>query len=941
MGAPVAIGIATEVVDGIRIIVTDGILVTPASSSETAEDAALGRAEFWAKDDNANEACGKIVAWVEAAKIEDTKEIASLGTPLFEATSDDRRDPISPLGTCTAAVGVEIPGRFPTLVTPPSSADTAEDASLGKTEFCAKDDKTDEACGRMVACVGAASIEETRDKAALGNAVFVFEATRDERTLPNAPLGTDKTAVALAPLLPIISVGMRPASTVSRPVTATPRHRTSVQVVRAPFVPVIMTGATKVVSLAAAAPCAKDKVARSLDPRTDVGNRPTLIPSRLVAATFKQRTSAHVVVARPSEAVIVIGWARLVAVGEPAKLAPRASEPMLLLPSSEVGSAPALLSLNREVAAVCRQNTSEHVVVRDPSVAVMITGSARPVWEGNISVPRSFPSTEVGISPALMPNKEDAASWTHIMSVHTVVVLPSVATTVTCSESWVAVGATVVSPRERVPKLFPPRTEVGIRLTGTDSRLDAAAERQTISVHVEVGLPLLPEMVTGVANIVATWVGEALGINPRLALTNPVTATLRQARSVQVVWAPFVDTTTGRDSVLDAWLLPRPRDRLTRPPLDEGKAPTPSPSPPICALKQRISVHVVVADVVAAELVDAAIAKEDMMEFTWPERVAVPDVASDAIEDNIDCTLLGIAAALLRTLARDTKDDWGWLAMTLTCEAREATAAGSVRIEDAVSRDEIAAVLELAPVTPLRASDMWNPRLVGNAVAADKTEFSDETAWVLLVATGFARMLESRDAMLVVWPSTTDAIEGIPVGETLTDKPADTLTELRTRVGEDEATLRDTLADTLAEPRGCVAEERMAGITAEDTRLAELAMDNILLAELAMGKTLLAELATGNATLDDARLVAAVVDDAPAPPRPMDRRAELWATPIPRAPRSVVPELPPIRARFSWCSWSWSSVGELYRPAGAAIAVAAKAVKEVTVTNRMVRNGEQ
>lgn len=182
-----------------------------------------------------------------------------------------------------------------------------------------------------------------------------------------------------------------------------------------------------------------------------------------------------------------------------------------------------------------------------------------------------------------------------------------------------------------------------------------------------------------------------------------------------------------------------------------------------------------------------------------------------------------------------------------------------------MSRDEIAAVLELAPVTPLRASEMWNPRLVGNAVAADKTEFSDETAWVLLVATGFARMLESKDAMLVVWPSTTDAIEGIPVGATLSDKPADKLTELKGCVAEDKAMLSGTLADTLTEPRGCVAEEGIAGIAAEDTRLAEVAMDNILLAELAIG----------NAALDDARLVTAVVDDAPAPPRPMDRRAEL------------------------------------------------------------------
>ncbi|KAH0294492.1 hypothetical protein KCU62_g106, partial [Aureobasidium sp. EXF-3399] len=64
--------------------------------------------------------------------------------------------------------------------------------------------------------------------------------------------------------------------------------------------------------------------------------------------------------------------------------------------------------------------------------------------------------------------------------------------------------------------------------------------------------------------------------------------------------------------------------------------------------------------------------------------------AVDAIEDSIELTLP---------------------------DASEATAAGSVRIEDAVSRDEMAAVFELPPVTPLRASEIWKPRLVGNAVA--------------------------------------------------------------------------------------------------------------------------------------------------------------------------------------------------------------------------------
>jgi hypothetical protein len=945
-GAPVAIGIATRVVEGIKIIVADGMLVIPVSSSEIAEEASLGRAEFWAKDDNANDACGRIVAWLWTASIEEMRDTASLGRAVFDATSDESMFPTDPLGICTAPVGVVMPGRLPTLVNPPSSSDTADDAALGNAEFCAKEDKTNEASGKMVACVVAPRIEETRDKAPLGKAVF--EATSDDKTLPATPLGTEMTAVALALLVPIISVGIRAASALRRPVAAIPRQRTSVQVVRTPFVPLTMTGAIKVVSLAAAAPCANDRVERSFDPRTDVGRRATLTPSRLVAATFKQRTSEHVVVVRPLEAVIVIGWARLVAVGAPAKLAPRASEPILLLPNSVLGRVPALLRPKRDVAAVCKQNTSEHVVVADPSLAVMTTGSARPVWDGTMSVPRSFPSIDVGISPALMPNKEEAASWTHMMSVHTVVVLPSVATTVTSSDSIVAVGVEV-TPRERVAKLFPARTEVGKRLTETESRLDAATERQTRSVQVEVGPPLVPEIVTGVANVVAARVMEAVGARLKLALTNPVTATLRHSRSVQVVWTPFVDTTTGLDSVLGAWLPPRPRERPTRLPLDDGKAPTLSPSPPICALKQTRSEHVVVADVRAAELVDAAIAKLETMLAAWPERVAVPVVISEAIEDNIELTFPGMAAALERTLAKDTKEDCGWLAITETWEAREATAAGSVLIEDAVRSDAMAAVLELPPVTPLKASETWKPRLVGNAVAADKTEFRDDTAWVLLVATGFARMLESRDATLEVWPSTTAAMDGNPEVATLSDTPADTLAELRGSVTEDEATLSETLADKLTEPRGCVTaderlgivEENRPGIVAEDRRVTELAMDSTLLGEFTMDSALLAELAIGNTTLEDIRVVEAVVEavveDPPEPPRPTDRIAELWATPSPRFPRRVVPEFPPIRARFSRCSCSWPSVGESYGPAGAAIVLAARAVKEVKVMNRMAR----
>jgi hypothetical protein len=85
---------------------------------------------------------------------------------------------------------------------------------------------------------------------------------------------------------------------------------------------------------------------------------------------------------------------------------------------------------------------------------------------------------------------------------------------------------------------------------------------------------------------------------------------------------------------------------------------------------------------------------------------------SEAIDDNIELTFPGMAAAFERTLAKDTKEDCGWLAMTDTWEASEATAAGSVLIEDAVRSDAIAAVLELAPVTPLKAWETWNSETI-------------------------------------------------------------------------------------------------------------------------------------------------------------------------------------------------------------------------------------
>ena len=165
----------------------------------------------------------------------------------------------------------------------------------------------------MVAWLVAVRIEERRDTALLGRPVS--EATKDDKADLSAPLGTGiatggriilgSTVPAILP--PITDVGTSFGSALSRLVAAMPRHRASVHVVRSPFAPLTTTGAIRVVWLGAAVACANDKVARLLDPRTDVGKRAGLTLSRLVAAWFKQLTSKHVVVVRPLEAVIVIG----------------------------------------------------------------------------------------------------------------------------------------------------------------------------------------------------------------------------------------------------------------------------------------------------------------------------------------------------------------------------------------------------------------------------------------------------------------------------------------------------------------------------------------------------------------------------------------------------------------------------------------------------------
>jgi hypothetical protein len=157
-----------------------------------------------------------------------------------------------------------------------------------------------------------------------------------------------------------------------------------------------------------------------------------------------------------------------------------------------------------------------------------------------------LPSIEEGIKLASIPRSEVAALCRQFTSEHTVLVAPSVATTVTCSARLVAVGAVVIAS-ERLARLFPPNTEVGINPTLTPSKFVAATFKHTTSVHVEVGPPLVPEMVTGVAKLVAVGVIDVpaesvaklppsteVGMSPTLTPSKFVAAALRHTRSVQV-----------------------------------------------------------------------------------------------------------------------------------------------------------------------------------------------------------------------------------------------------------------------------------------------------------------------------------------------------------------------------------------------------------------------
>lgn len=158
-----------------------------------------------------------------------------------------------------------------------------------------------------------------------------------------------------------------------------------------------------------------------------------------------------------------------------------------------------------------------------------------------------LPSIEEGIKLASIPRSEVAALCRQFTSEHTVLVAPSVATTVTCSARLVAVGAVVIAS-ERLAMLFPPSTEVGINPTLTPSKFVAATFKHTTSVHVEVGPPLVPEMVTGVAKLVAVGVIDVpaesvarllppsteVGMSPTPTPSKFVAAASRHTRSVQV-----------------------------------------------------------------------------------------------------------------------------------------------------------------------------------------------------------------------------------------------------------------------------------------------------------------------------------------------------------------------------------------------------------------------
>jgi hypothetical protein len=140
-------------------------------------------------------------------------------------------------------------------------------------------------------------------------------------------------------------------------------------------------------------------------------------------------------------------------------------------------------------------------------------------------------------------------------------------------------------------------------------------------------------------------------------------------------------------------------------------------------------------------------------------------------------------------------------------------------------------------------------------------------------------MDEIKDTALEVRALTSETTEDSPMGAMLTESPA----------------------DTLAEARGCVEEDErlvLAEVPADDAIVAEITADDAIVAEVTADDAILAEVAAA----DDARLVLAEVDDPPAPPSPMGR--ELCAMPIPRKPKRVVPEVPPITARFSRCCCS-------------------------------------
>ncbi|KAH0294490.1 hypothetical protein KCU62_g104, partial [Aureobasidium sp. EXF-3399] len=120
-----------------------------ANKDDNAMLAEVGRAPPSTNEDIAGNAPTGIAVWVGTWIKEFKTETAEVKAPVARLPITDIAE-FTPgkievsTGTAskvvegtkeTSAVGVEVPGRLPTFVTPPSNSDTAEDAALGKAEF--------------------------------------------------------------------------------------------------------------------------------------------------------------------------------------------------------------------------------------------------------------------------------------------------------------------------------------------------------------------------------------------------------------------------------------------------------------------------------------------------------------------------------------------------------------------------------------------------------------------------------------------------------------------------------------------------------------------------------------------------------------------------------------------------------------------------------------